>query len=204
MADGIQVVFDSVLSSHQCQSRCEFCSQNISKYTCPRCNARYCSSTCYKSQKHRQCSELFYKECVITTLSEQEASRESKQKMLEMLRKLEEEDREANGDFVIDDLEERLGEIDLNTTDAEVIWSAMNEKEQKQFEAAVETGQIYEMIDIWVPWWTPRYDTQNRLALKLSPVIFFLQWRGRGKMWSFSTIFPLSHCNRVKVLSHHP
>lgn len=204
MADGIQVVFESVLSSHQCQSRCEFCSQNISKYTCPRCNARYCSSTCYKSQKHRQCSELFYKECVITTLSEQEASSESKQKMLEMLRKLEEEDREANGDFVTDDLEERLGEIDLNTTDAEIIWSAMNEKEQKQFEAAVETGQIYEMIDIWVPWWTPRYDTQNRLALKLSPVIFFLQGRGRGKMWSFSTIFPLPHCNRVKVLSHHP
>lgn len=139
----------------------------------------------------------------MTSLSEQEASCESKRKMLEMLRKLEEEDREANGDFVTDDLEERLGEIDLNTTDAEVIWSAMTEKEQKQFEAAVETGHIYEMIDIWVPWWTPRYDTQNRLVLKLLPVIFF-QGRGSGEMWSFSTIFPLPHCNRVKLLDHHP
>ena len=137
----------------------------------------------------------------MTTLSEQEASNESKRKMLEMLRKLEEEDREANGDFVTDDLEERLGEIDLNAIDAKDIWSAMTEKEQKQFEAAVETGHIYEMIDIWIPWWTPRYDTQNRLVLKLLPVIFF-QGRGSGEMWSFSTIFPLPHYNRVMYRSN--
>ena len=47
-----------------------------------------------------------------------------------MSRKLEEEDREVNSGFVTDDFEERLGEIDLNTTDAEVIWSAMTEKEK--------------------------------------------------------------------------
>ena len=84
----------------------------------------------------------------MTTLSEQEVGSESKRKILEMSRKLEEEDREANSGFVTDDFEEQLGEIDLNTTDAEVIWSAMTEKEKKQFEAAVETRHIYEMIDI--------------------------------------------------------
>ena len=133
-----------------------------------------------------------------------EAGSESKRKILEMSRKLEEEDREANSGFVTDDFEERLGEIDLNTTDAEVIWSAMTEKEKKQFEAAVETRHIYEMIDIWVPWWSPRCDTQNRLVLKLSPVTFF---RGRvvdKQMWSFTTIFPHPHYNRVKLFEHHP
>ena len=126
----------------------------------------------------------------MTTLSEQEVGSESKRKILEMSRKLEEEDREANSGFVTDDFEEQLGEIDLNTTDAEVIWSAMTEKEKKQFEAAVETRHIYEMIDIWVPWWSPRCDTQNRLVLKLSPVTFF---RGRvegkcGRLPQFSPI----------------
>ena len=105
-----------------------------------------------------------------------------------MSRKLEEEDREVNSGFVTDDFKERLGEIDLNTTDAEVIWSAMTEKEKKQFEAAVETRHIYERIDTGVPWWSPRCDTQNRLVLKLSPVTFF---RGRvvakcGRLPQFS------------------
>lgn len=40
-----------------------------SQYTCPKCNAHYCSSACYKSQAHLRCSESFYKEQV-----EQQAS----------------------------------------------------------------------------------------------------------------------------------
>lgn len=38
--------------------RCQ--SQNF-KYSCPRCNIKYCSLDCYRSQAHRQCSEAFYK-----------------------------------------------------------------------------------------------------------------------------------------------
>ena len=42
---------------------CPLCLKNQSKYTCPRCNTRYCSVDCYKSVKHKDCSEMFYKDC---------------------------------------------------------------------------------------------------------------------------------------------
>jgi hypothetical protein len=42
---------------------CPLCLKNASKYTCPRCNTPYCSVDCYRSDKHRDCSEGFYKDC---------------------------------------------------------------------------------------------------------------------------------------------
>ena len=163
MADGSSKgFFQEVFSSPQSECSCAFCSQKASKYTCPRCNARYCSSACYKSQEHMRCSELFYKECVMQTLSEQEASGENKRKMLEMLKKLEEQDREAEDDLDADDLGERLGEIDINTADPEEVWSAMTENERKEFESAVKSGEISDIIDVWVPWWSPKDDRKYR------------------------------------------
>ena len=38
-----------------------FSCNNISRYTCPKCNAPYCSKDCYNSQSHVICSEDFYK-----------------------------------------------------------------------------------------------------------------------------------------------
>ena len=53
--------FDNVLSSTNVKTPCAFCVEETSKYTCPRCNLCYCSTACYKSEKHLQCSENFYK-----------------------------------------------------------------------------------------------------------------------------------------------
>ncbi|KAK6056041.1 HIT zinc finger [Cooperia oncophora] len=45
--------------------RCKFCStERREQYKCPRCNATYCSLRCYKCEKHSECSENFYKQCV--------------------------------------------------------------------------------------------------------------------------------------------
>ncbi|KHJ91410.1 ribosomal protein L21, partial [Oesophagostomum dentatum] len=45
--------------------RCDFCStERREQYKCPRCNANYCSLRCYRCEKHSNCSESFYKECV--------------------------------------------------------------------------------------------------------------------------------------------
>ncbi|KHJ76008.1 HIT zinc finger [Oesophagostomum dentatum] len=45
--------------------RCDFCStERREQYKCPRCNANYCSLRCYRSEKHSNCSESFYKECI--------------------------------------------------------------------------------------------------------------------------------------------
>lgn len=137
---------------------CAFCVQKVSKYTCPRCNVRYCSSACYKSDKHLQCSEVFYKDCVLEAMCEQQGSSENKQKMLLMLKKLEEQDREA---LDTEGLEERLQDIDINS-DPEAVWSALTENERKEFESAVKSGEISNVIDVWVPWWSLRDDNSNR------------------------------------------
>ena len=163
MADkGSGVRFADVLSSPQAKSSCAFCAKETAKYICPRCNVHYCSSTCYKSEKHMRCSELFYKECVMEAMKEQKASDESKRKVLEMLTKLEEQDREAQKDLETEDLEERLGEIDINSADPEALWSALTDRERRNFESAVESGEISNVIGIWVPWWSSRDDSKSR------------------------------------------
>ncbi|VDK28137.1 unnamed protein product [Anisakis simplex] len=51
------------------RSQCAFCSvlqENL--YVCPRCQLNYCSLRCYRNEKHRECSEDFYRRCVETEL----------------------------------------------------------------------------------------------------------------------------------------
>lgn len=38
---------------------CQLCDANKAAYTCPKCNKRYCSLACYKSEKHVACTEKF-------------------------------------------------------------------------------------------------------------------------------------------------
>lgn len=149
-----------VLSPSESNSPCAFCVEKVSKYTCPRCNTRYCSSSCYKSDKHLQCSELFYKDWVLQALTERKGSSEEKLKMLEMLKKLEEQDEEEEA-FDTEDLEERVHDIDINS-DPEAVWSALTENERKDFESAVKSGDISNSVDVWVPWWSLRDENKNR------------------------------------------
>lgn len=50
------------------------CFKEPQKYCCPRCNIQYCSVGCYKSTKHSQCSESFYKDCVMQEMAMQSAT----------------------------------------------------------------------------------------------------------------------------------
>jgi len=93
-------------------------------------------------------------------LSDQKGSSEDKLKMLEMMKKLEEQDKEEEA-CDADDLEERLQDIDINS-DPEAIWSALTENERRDFESAVKSGEISNVIDIWVPWWSLRDESKNR------------------------------------------
>lgn len=33
---------------------CDICKEKESKYTCPKCNSKYCSLVCFKSEKHQK------------------------------------------------------------------------------------------------------------------------------------------------------
>uniref|UniRef100_A0A914UVS0 HIT-type domain-containing protein n=1 Tax=Plectus sambesii TaxID=2011161 RepID=A0A914UVS0_9BILA len=49
---------------------CAICSATKNElYICPKCQVKYCSLACYRDEKHQQCSEQFYRQCVESELS---------------------------------------------------------------------------------------------------------------------------------------
>ena len=95
-------------------------------------------------------------------MSGQKGSDESQRKMLDMLKKLEEQDRDIQEEIEVEDLEERLSELDINSADPEEVWSVLTERERHDFESAVKSGEISNVIDIWVPWWNLGKDDKSR------------------------------------------
>ncbi|XP_017048801.1 zinc finger HIT domain-containing protein 2 [Drosophila ficusphila] len=82
----------------EAEETCHFCRAAPFKYTCPKCNALYCSVGCYKSQEHLKCSEEFYKSCIQDELSGAWATQESQEdvrKIYDILKRM----RETDGGF---------------------------------------------------------------------------------------------------------
>ncbi|KAI5642657.1 HIT zinc finger domain-containing protein [Phthorimaea operculella] len=135
---------------------CELCNENASKYCCPRCEVLYCSLDCYKSEKHMSCSETFYRDCVNEELAALNTDDESKQKMIDILKKM----REGDDGFGKFDLEERIQGLDLG--DADAIWNVLTEDERNEFEALVSQGDVGSIVPQWEPWWA--YSKDARLV----------------------------------------
>ena len=71
--------------------KCQFCSSIQPKYSCPKCNALYCGLKCYRSPRHSECSEKFYKDCVKQELelrSSESADNATKEQMVQTLQKV--------------------------------------------------------------------------------------------------------------------
>ena len=58
-------------------------------YVCPRCNILYCSVPCYQSELHVNCSEAFYRDCVMENMKT-ETGPLAERKMYEILHQLQE------------------------------------------------------------------------------------------------------------------
>jgi len=71
------------------------CTENQSKYVCPKCEAPYCSLLCYKSSSHLECSENFYKGCIEDELDIQRLDDVSKREMIDILKRVYGEDEES-------------------------------------------------------------------------------------------------------------
>lgn len=149
---------------------CKLCNKNSKIYTCPRCEIGYCSLNCYKSEKHLDCTESFYKQCVEDELKSSQYDPETKQKMLSILKKMHEEslendifadngDKELDSDEELDsddetnlpDLEERIKNINLDNPDE--IWAVLSNDEKQQFNALVKSGEVSKLLPSWIPWW---------------------------------------------------
>ena len=127
---------------------CLFCTINVSKYTCPRCNAKYCGLDCYRCDRHRECSEQFYKNCVIESLQELNSSKSEQHKIHEVLQNLQSEFENQEDLF---SLSERISGIDLDDTDS--VLRALTLQEKQQFDKLLTSGNANSIIELWEPWW---------------------------------------------------
>ncbi|XP_031563726.1 zinc finger HIT domain-containing protein 2-like [Actinia tenebrosa] len=170
MADEEVKLFDNQGNEITASSRapvCFFCQKNSSKYTCPRCNAGYCSVSCYNSEKHVQCSEGFYKKNVLEELSQRTKDPEDVQKVLSMLKNLEKENEEGEDEESEESsLEERLGGIDLDKADPSLIWESLTEDEKREFESSIKSGHLSQVVEEWIPWWEPANE-QRKLKIQV-------------------------------------
>ncbi|XP_023707336.1 zinc finger HIT domain-containing protein 2 isoform X2 [Cryptotermes secundus] len=127
-------------------------------YICPRCNILYCSLPCYQSELHVNCSEAFYRDCVIEEVKSRETDSHSGRKMNEILQRLQEN--EDNSDIDSDDgdsipdLHERLRNVDLD--DADSIWEKLTLAERQEFENLLQSGDASQLVALWEPWWLYR------------------------------------------------
>ncbi|XP_058807195.1 zinc finger HIT domain-containing protein 2 [Phymastichus coffea] len=176
---------DLTTASSSGNQLCKLCNRNERRYVCPRCNIAYCSVECYKSSTHLECSEAFYKQCVENELLMQQGDPDVKQKTLEMLQRVYNNDveddilteilQDANEDYDYEadldsddenlpSLEKRLKNINLDNADE--LWSALTTSERQEFEALISSGEASKLLPQWNPWW--RYTTNEKLVQDLT------------------------------------
>ncbi|XP_075692946.1 zinc finger HIT domain-containing protein 2 [Rhinoderma darwinii] len=137
---------------------CALCLSAPGKYTCPRCNAPYCSLACYKGARHSVCSELFYKESVLQALRDEEAGPRGRRQIEEMLLKLREDERG----------EEPLSGLDgvMNGEDSG-LWGCLSRREKEHFNRLIKSGHIGSLVPQWRPWWDTQELTQGYKIMEI-------------------------------------
>lgn len=110
----------------------------MSNYTCPHCNLHYCSLPCFRAPQHAGCSEQFDKRTLVDDIQgDKGKSEEERNKMMELLRKFEEDslaqDEEGEGDDEggegggadpeAAELAEKLRDVDLGKQDRSTDYS---------------------------------------------------------------------------------
>ncbi|KAL6594746.1 hypothetical protein U3516DRAFT_567095 [Neocallimastix sp. 'constans'] len=149
---------------------CQICLKQYKKYICPRCNLKYCSKNCYQSKEHK-CAEIFFKENFMNMLKGERASDTSKYEIIQMLRRLEEEDsneleyeQEINSD---DEISDRFSKLNLDKMNTQAIWERMNDKEKNEFlnllkNTKESNSQLENLIAPWKPWWEFKNENCNK------------------------------------------
>lgn len=136
---------------------------------CPRCNLRYCSLACYKDLQHADCTESFYRDSVTAEIQQRDLDKDSKNKMLEMLKRLEEDNDpndllDSDDDYEDEDQQElmaRFSNIDIENTDPDLLWDLLSDKERGEFEQVLseleKTGDWNKLhLPTYQPWWKQR------------------------------------------------
>ncbi|KAL1138708.1 hypothetical protein AAG570_008770 [Ranatra chinensis] len=138
---------------------CKICTVKNAIYACPRCNLPYCSVDCYKATPHSNCSEAFYREWIEQEIRDRETDPEARKKMLDILRRVNDEDFEEDLDSDDEedslDLSDRLAGVDLDDSDA--VWERLTKEERQQFSELMTNGDVTGLLPPWQPWWAERH-----------------------------------------------
>ncbi|KAL3499172.1 hypothetical protein ACH5RR_038265 [Cinchona calisaya] len=137
---------------------CRVCQKQFAQYTCPRCNTRYCSLPCYKSHS-LGCTESFMRENVEEELRQLQPDDQTKQKMLDILKRIHSQEDEEMDDIDDDsDSESLLSEESVQKilSGGHISLDDLSVEEQKHFRRAIASGELSKLIKPWEPWWLRR------------------------------------------------
>lgn len=164
--------------------QCRVCRRQAAEYTCPRCNARYCSVDCYQQHSER-CTEGFYRDAAVSELKSISASEGEKQHMLEILQRMHqqevegsgdeegsgdgaggsgEEDEEEDGVLSEKTLHRLLAKMQASGETLEVGPEDLSPQELAAFHRSLAAGELSGAVEAWRPWWL----TEDAARLELS------------------------------------
>lgn len=134
---------------------CVFCKAGSGIYTCPRCSQKYCSSYCYKSRAHAECSEAFYKDWVEESLQEKSCDPAERDNMLRILKEFEAASSVEDPTDSEPSMEDRFASLNIDKADENVIWKHLSQEEKLNFKAFIENEENIEtIVTVKQPWWT--------------------------------------------------
>ncbi|KAG2150289.1 uncharacterized protein EDB93DRAFT_1240313 [Suillus bovinus] len=137
---------------------CGICRRQFYRYTCPGCNVAYCSLTCFRSETHSQCSEAFYRKEIQTSIETKSSkAHEEREKMLELLKRLEEQTLEDDSILLRDqdesdsdsnDFVSRFSGVDISSASSDELLRLMTKEETDKFFNALRdpTSQLAQQL----------------------------------------------------------
>lgn len=147
------------------QALCSVCHQAAFRYTCPRCEALYCSLACYQ-QHGMRCVENFYQAQVEGELRSMRADGEERRRLEKILSKLNalddasesEEEEGLDGGIAdgneADGLEEdRLLALLAKAEGGELSVEDLRPEELQRFHSELKRGALARSVPLWAPWW---------------------------------------------------
>merc|ERR1712226_924412 len=149
------------------ETLCDICLKAQASYKCPKCSWSYCSLQCYKSEKHSDCSESFYRNEVMEALKGKKCP--GREQMTELL------DEIARLDVgSVDGLTESCnGESRVIDMDSENLYDQLDEKEKQAFDDLLRNNKGALIFDPIVPWWTD--DKTSEIAPEIAEADDFLK-----------------------------
>ncbi|KAK4695655.1 hypothetical protein P7C70_g8512, partial [Phenoliferia sp. Uapishka_3] len=155
------------------QPICGVCQVQFSRYTCPTCNLRYCSLSCFRSTLHSECSESFDRASLVDEIkSAKDKTGEEKKAMMDMLVRFEEQNKEAEErgsedgeeeeeeDGEREKLERRLEGVDLDSLSPEDVLALLSPAQRAMFQETLQDpAKVSALVSAEFmdepPWWIP-------------------------------------------------